>query len=820
MKSLSKVAASTAAVGVICAAALSPAAGVGAVAVTRTQATMQSNLKDLTGGDSPGVTTILDAARQPIAWIYDQRRYPVGADQISPLMKAAIVSVEDRRFYFHDGVDWQGTLRAMITNTVSGSVQQGASTLDQQYVKNYLLLVDAKDQAEQAAATETSYARKLREMKMASDLEKHLSKDEILTRYLNIVPFGNGAFGVEAAAQTYFGIPAAELNLPQAAMLAGIVQSSSVLNPYTNEAGVIERRNTVLDTMVASEAISAQEAAAAKAAPLGVLEQPGDLPNGCIAAGNRGYFCDYVLQYLAGKGFDQEKLKASSYTITTTLDPALQEIAHNAVTAQANPQAPGVAAVLDIVQPGPDSRKVLAMTYSRDYGLDAEAHQSVLALPYTQHGSGAGSIFKLFTAAVALEKGMGTEQMLPVPARVEVKNMGAGGAANCPPDTYCVENAGVYKPEMTLADALAHSPNTTFVKLIEQVGVADTVQMAIRLGLTDFTLPGSFNGQDSVADYVTANNLGSFTLGPTGVNPLQLSNVAATLASHGVWCEPNPIEEMLDASGRAVTLPQPACTQAVAPELADSLAQAMSHDTTEGTAADSARAFGWGTPTAAKTGTTEAHSSAAFLGFNSNFAAAPYVFNDGVEVLPLCTSPLRQCANGDLYGGMEPSRIWFGAATAIEQARTGGLAPAAEKYQRGITAADLPRVDGLTEADARTRLEDAGFLVTAQTVPGNGIPKNRAVRAVPKGPYLLKGDAVYLQISDGSKQVTPPPVTTAPATIDTRQNPYGEQQFDQFGNPQNPPQQPQQPTTPPNTTGGTQDDLITLEDVINGILNN
>lgn len=191
--------------------ALSPAIGVSSMAITRAQEAMESNLADLTDGTSPTVTTILDAQEQPMAWLYTQRRFDVPSDQISEPMKQAIVSIEDHRFYEHDGVDWQGTIRAMVTNLFSGSVQQGASTLDQQYVKNYLLLVNADTEAEQIAATETSYARKLREMLMASDLEKFLTKDEILTRYLNIVPFGNGAFGVEAAARTYFDSSAAEL---------------------------------------------------------------------------------------------------------------------------------------------------------------------------------------------------------------------------------------------------------------------------------------------------------------------------------------------------------------------------------------------------------------------------------------------------------------------------------------------------------------------------------------------------------------------------------------------------------------------------------
>ena len=138
-------------------------------------------------------------------WLYDQRRFEVPSEKISNNMKLAIVSIEDRRFPDHKGVDWQGTLRAFLTNTTTGEVQQGASTLDQQYVKNYQLLVVAKTDAERRAAIETTPARKIREIRMALTLDKELTKDEILTRYLNLVPFGNGSFGIQDAAQTYFG---------------------------------------------------------------------------------------------------------------------------------------------------------------------------------------------------------------------------------------------------------------------------------------------------------------------------------------------------------------------------------------------------------------------------------------------------------------------------------------------------------------------------------------------------------------------------------------------------------------------------------------
>lgn len=753
--------------GVASALAISPAATLSGVAIARTNETMQSHLADLTDGTAPGVSTITDNTGTPIAWIYDQYRIDVPSEKISPNMKKAIVAIEDRRFYEHDGVDWRGTARAMITNITSGSVAQGASTLNQQYVKNYLLLVDAKSEAEQAAAVETSYARKLREMRMASDLEKQLSKDEILTRYLNVVPYGNGAFGIEAAARTYFDKPAAELSVPESALLAGILQSSSALNPYTNPEGMTERRNQVLDAMVSTGDLTAEEAGQFKATPLGVLDQPKRVPNGCIASGDRGFFCDYAIKYLQGHGIDPERLARDGLTIKTTLDPVVQDAAHTAVINNTNPQAKGVAEVLNVVQPGADSRRILSMTSSRDYGLDTEQSQTVLPQASSRVGNGAGSIFKIFTAAAAIEQGMGIETVLDVPNRVEVSGMGDGGAKNCPPGKYCVENTGVYKPQMTLKQALAQSPNTTFVNLIEQVGVKESVDMAVRLGLRDYAEEGSFDGKHSIAQYFGDNNLGSFVLGPTAVNPLQLSNVAATLASNGMWCEPSPIESVTDRNGKPVELKTTPCEQAVEPNIAQALADAMSDDIKNGTAAPAAGNWGWNVPTAGKTGTTESHQSAAFMGFNSNFAAVPYIYNDGTETMSLCTGPVRQCYEGTLFGGNEPANTWMSVASNTPGAAAGTIGKASPEQVKGKTQVIADQVVGKPSAAAKSQLQGQGYTVTVEQVAGPSNKKGQVMN-VKLGNLRDAKPPVTLLVSDGTQPSDAPPPSVTPSPTQDR----------------------------------------------------
>ena len=761
-KSLANMTAAAVIAGLAGALALSPVAGISGAAIVRTNETMQSNLADLTDGTTPGVTTINDAAGQPIAWLYNQRRYAVENDQISQHMKAAIVSIEDHRFYEHDGVDIQGTARAMVTNVLAGGVEQGASTINQQYVKNYLLFIDAKDEEEQAAAVEQSIPRKLREMRMASDLDRNLSKDDILTRYLNLVPFGNRSFGVEAAARTYFGTSAAELTVPQAAMLAGMVQSSEFLNPYTNPEGATNRRDTVLRAMAANGHLTAEQAEAHIAEPLGILDAPATLPNGCIAAGDRGFFCDYVLSYLAEKGLSRDQLLDGGYTINTTLDPQTQDAARAAATRAVDPMATGVAEVINVIQPGRDSRDILAMASSRNYGLNLEAGETVLPQTSSLVGNGAGSVFKVFTAAAAIEKGMGLETVLDVPARYEARGLGTGGAANCPPNTYCVENAGTYQPQMTLREALAHSPNTTFIKLIEDVGVPAVVDMSVKLGLRSYEKPGTFNAENSIADYMRNANLGSYTLGPTAVNPLELSNVGATLASGGRWCEPTPIASVTDREGRQVFLERPDCEQAVEEGVANALADGMAEDLISGTGARAASVTGWGGQAAAKTGTTESHLSSAFLGFNSGFAAAPYIYNDGTTSSPLCTSPVRQCGSGNLFGGREAAETWFNTANMLPAAVNGVLPGHDPKYDLGTTNAVLAEVVGMTESAARGVLEGKGYHVVTRTVDGQQ-PQGRVERAVADG-VLERGSTVTLELSRGHVPApAPAPRNTEPS---------------------------------------------------------
>ncbi len=755
--------------GVLLAGLLFPVVGGLGLLSNKTSDAVASVSTDLAQGVVPQMTTMLDSAGNVIAHLYDPsgQRIVVPAEKISQAMKLAIVSIEDKRFYEHGGVDWRGTFRALLTNSSSGSTQQGASTLDQQYVKNYELLVVAQTNAERQAATDQTYARKLKEIRIALTLDQSLGKQEILTRYLNLVPFGSGAYGIQTAAQTYFGINAADLDVAQSAMLAGMVQSSSV-TPYTNPDAVLARRNLVLDTMQANGVLNAVDTATAKATPLGVLPQPKTVPNGCIGgvdAQSTGFFCSYVLKYLAAAGISPDEVNKGGYTIKTTLDPAVQASAKAATNKYAPADLTNIASVMDIVQPGQTAHKVLAMADSRTYGLDASTQQTSLPQPATLESDGAGSIFKLFTTAAAMEQGLGINTILDTPQTVRLPpTFGSGGCADGSND-YCVKNYDTnYNSQYTVTQALAKSPNTAFVKLIAATGVTPTVDMAVKLGLRSYaTQPSAADPKTTIADLFKKQNLASFTLGPVPVDPVELSNVAATLSSGGRWCPPTPIASITDSTGNPVTVHTPACEQVVPPGLANTLANAMSQDHLPGgTAAGAASTAGWTLPMSSKTGTTEREYSSAFLGFTNTLAAANLVFDDSNTPSGICTDPLRSCSTANLTGGVEPAKTWYAAINPIiNNFGPVALPPTDPQYLDGTGKNIVPDVVGISVADATKQLSDSGFTVT-ELSQANGSTRGTVIGQSISGP-TTPGALITLDVSTGhapgtgNSRSAPPP---------------------------------------------------------------
>ncbi|MFJ8814895.1 transglycosylase domain-containing protein [Amycolatopsis thermoflava] len=631
----------------------------------------------LANSEQPLVTTVTDRDGTPIATLFDQYRLPVTADEIAPAMKAAIVSIEDRRFYDEGGVDVKGMVRAALHDSSGGSTQ-GGSTITQQYVKNYLInVVDRNDRAAQLADQADTIARKLREAKIAVQLGQTVSKEDILTGYLDVVEFTGNVYGVGAAAHAYFGTTPDKLTVPQAALLAGMVNNPNLYNPYTHPDQARQRRNLVIDAMVSTKTLTPADGAAAKAAPLGVLPDGPDIPSStCFgAAPDAGFFCQYAESYLIQAGFTADQLETGGYTIRTTLDPVVSRIAKDAVDANVPTTQDGVANTFAVVRPGQAGHEVLAMVANRDYGTDpARGETSTNIVAGASNVFGAGSSFKIFTSAAALESGKaGLDTPLPNQAGQCFTQPGA----NRYTQPYCVQNDGVGYPDpISLRDGLATSPNVAFVNLEQQVGMPAVLDMARRLGLRNTLAtndagakpdPSSANPQYSLPQSQYFQDKLSFTLGNSPVSPLEMANVSATLMSGGTWCPPNPVLSVTDRYGHDVPVRQQACEQVVPPGLADSLLNGLSQDTVSGTSAAAAAAAGWHHADFGKTGTTQQSESVAFVGGVDDYAVSSMVFADGphpAEICPGTPVHLGSCGHG-AFGGTVAAPPYFHAMSQI-----------------------------------------------------------------------------------------------------------------------------------------------------------
>ncbi|MCZ7423897.1 transglycosylase domain-containing protein [Verrucosispora sp. WMMA2121] len=580
-----------------------------------------------------------------ITTFYDVNRTDVALTEIAPVMRQAIVAAEDRRFYDHGGVDLRGMMRAVVSNVTEGS-GQGGSTLTMQYVRNVLKTDPNRTAAERAAATEPTIGRKLQEIRYANALEQRLGKDEILNRYLNIAYFGSGAYGVAAASQRYFSKAAADLTLAEAALLAGLVQSPEAYSPIDGDAdAALERRGYVLDSMVETGAITAEQAAEARAEKLTL--DPSEQANGCAAtAGGRddewGFFCDYLRRWwVAQPEFGdtvqerEQALRRGGYTVVTTLDPQIQATAQRQATGiygYDNPRAVPIAAV----EPG--TGRVLAMAVNRHYSLDGNPDGQVnypnTVNPLISGGAGvagyqAGSTFKLFTMLAALESGRTLSTGFDAPSRLPTR-YAAEGEGSCD-GRWCPANAN---PEWMdgyrmMWDGFGRSVNTYFVWLAEQVGPEKVVEMAQRLGITFRAESDADFAENDAADW------GAFTLGVAATTPLDLANAYATVAAEGTYCAPLPVVSVTGPDGQRLPVGDPDCREVLDADVARAatdaarcpVGQQSAFGQCNGGTATAVNRILDGRPVAGKTGSSDQAATESFVGYTPQVAVAGIAAN-------------------------------------------------------------------------------------------------------------------------------------------------------------------------------------------------
>lgn len=710
---------------------------------------------------------ILAADGSTIATFYSENRIVVPLSKIAPVMQKAQVAIEDYRFYEHGGVDIKGIVRAAVNNASSEDTQ-GASTLTQQFVKLTLQenALYAGDEEAAKEAVKKSVARKIQEAKYAVALEQKLTKPQILEGYLNIAYYGDGTYGVEAAARHYFSTTAAKLTLSQAATLAGIVQSPTYYEPTSNPKAALGRRDVVLKRMLDTGAITQSQYDEAVKEKLTLkVRKTG---NGCDAS-KYAFFCDYVYRtILNDKAFGatqderRQLVKRGGLTVRTTLDPNAQKDAQAAVHKRVPAKnKPDVASAISVVEPG--TGKVLAMAQSKPYGRNAKKGETSVNLNVDRvYGGGSGfqtgSTFKAVTLAAALEDGRALRSIVDAPPGGTVfrrSDFKPGKCTDLRPATYPPYNAeGHERGPMTLIDATRHSVNTAFVKLESEIGICDVADMAARIGV-HLAAPTTVDQPGGTAS-TALRPYGSLTLGSEPIAPLTMAAAYAAFAADGKYCAPMPITSVTTRDGKLKKTLKPSCEKAMDENIARGVSVALQAVITSGTG----RGAGIGRPAAGKTGTTNSSTDVWFAGYTPQLAAAVWVGHEH-EVKPLKGFTLAGRSYGTVYGATIPAPIWADfMRDALKGEPIEQFGQTSDKVLNGDRVT-VPQIEGLSVDAAKAALAAVGLSATVSDAGApSDLPVGTVAASTPRsGQRVSPGSSITLYLSIGP-QAQPP--TTPP----------------------------------------------------------
>jgi penicillin-binding protein 1A len=533
----------------------------------------------------------------PLATLFRQNRIWVPISAVPQFVRNAFVATEDRNFYKHHGIDFFGIARAAYADYRHDRFQ-GASTITQQLARALFL------------SNEVSISRKVQEALLAMEIERYYTKDEILERYLNLIYFGAGAYGIEAAAHTYFGCSAAHLTLGQAALLAGMPAAPSAYSPYVSLQRAKDRQQHVLERMVAAGYISEADASAAAAAPLNLV---GERSTGLLSYAYP-YFTTYVIQKLENQ-FGTRAAYEAGLEVDTTLDPRMQRIAQDAVDWGVHQAvAEGINAhQAALVAIRPSTGEILAMVGGKGFSLDDQFNRA------WQAERQPGSSFKAFVYSAAIDSGMPPTTLIDdSPVHYP---MGDGTSWSPMDDDFS------YMGPITLRYALAQSRNIVAVKLAEQLGVDRVIEYAHRMGVRAKLDP----------------NL-SLALGSSVVSPLDMAAGYATIADQGIHIDPVAIRLVEDSLGAPILDNRfPVENEVFSAGTAYIVTSMMEGVINEGTGYPNAQI---GRPAAGKTGTTSDFRDAWFVGFTPDLVAAVWLGNDDYRRM------------NESYGGNIPARTW------------------------------------------------------------------------------------------------------------------------------------------------------------------
>lgn len=620
--------------------------------------------------------------------------------KIPAVLRAAVIAAEDRRFYRHGGVDPFGIVRALLTDVRTGDAAQGGSTITQQYVKN--VYVGRQD----------TIRRKLREAAIAIKLEKRLSKDEILERYLNTIYFGRGAYGVQAAARAYFGKDVGRLDLPQAAYLAALIRGPESTDAVENLPKATRRRASVLQAMVETGAITEAQRATADRTPMiggadGVLaKKPVGSAYAHPEAGTE-YFVDYVRKVLVDQ-FGQQALLTAGLRVKTTLDLSLQQKAFDSTYAEVlSRDGDPDAAVVVLDHRG----RVKAMVGGRDWATS----QVNLAVGTAGGGRGrpAGSTFKTFVLSSVVHAGYSVESAVSAPAQIRIP--GVNNGQDWVVSNYDAKGYGT----INLIDATRLSINTVYAQLVTdpEIGALKVKGMAEAMGIRS-----------------DLSAVPSIALGTQDVAPIDMADAYLTLANRGMHIDPSVLVEVRDAQGNKWELDAPSERRVLSTDEADTINEVLQRVVQGGTGTGAQVP---GVRIAGKTGTTQNYNDAWFVGFSPKECCSVAVwmgYRDGAR-------PMNDVHGRRVSGGSFPADVFRKVMTAATDGLDTGT------FEKG----DLSRGEPLTG-------RRAGMMTKKRTIPTDSTIADTSVVPVSE-PAVSVVEGVPLP---GTPSVPATPPSTAP----------------------------------------------------------
>ncbi len=726
---LSVIVAVSAVLGLLTAALAVPfvaAVGYGADATARSMQNLPAELK---AAPLAQRTRVLDGDGNLLATFYDENRVNVPLARVAPIMKSAIIAIEDYRFYEHGALDLKGTLRAFVSNQTSDSTQ-GGSSITQQMAK-MTQLTQARTEEERKAATENTYQRKIQELRHAIAFEQNYSKDWILERYLNLAYFGDGAYGVQAAARHYFSVNANQLNAIQAATLAGLVKNPVGFDPTTFPERALARRNVVLNRM--AELNEIDPASAQRWTPLALGLKVSKSRNGCLGT-KAPFFCDYVRRYLLadpalGKTLaDRAQLLTSGgLTIKTTIDLKFQRAADRATDEAVGERDQAIGA-LAMVEPG--TGEVRAISQSRPMGRESKKGQTYLNYVVdSQYGDSngfqAGSTFKVFVLAAALEQGLNPATKIKSPQTIsipqnEFRTCDGPYASTSAWELGNSTGAGTFD----MVTGTRKSVNTFFAQLEKKTGLCEPFALARAMGV-DLSDPDD-------------ERVPSFVLGVAGVSPLEMAGAYATFAARGQACTNRPVSQILNSDGKLFKNYPKQCRQVIKESTADTVNSILRGVLAPG---GFGQALALNKAAAGKTGTINSNRAVWFNGYTPTLSTAAMIAGADKNGRWITLNGLSVGGRtiGQAFGSTVAGPMWSQAMRAVQDDLPDeDFTPPSRTTQAQIDV-EIPDVTGLPVRRAVQQLAGSGFYVSvgdaresderrgtvAETSPGPGQTTSR-----------------------------------------------------------------------------------------------